>query len=76
MLNHHGGRIDPHRAWFGHRGLKTLGLRLRQAQRGTQEISELLHTHPTMEWVRYPGASDHAQRELVGQTDGGPGAIL
>ncbi len=75
-LNHHGGCIDPHQAWLVHRGLKTLGLRLAQAQANARGISELLHAHPAVEWVRYPGASDHPQRELVAKQMDGPGAIL
>lgn len=76
VLNHHGGCIDPHQAWLVHRGLKTLGLRVKQAQTNAQAISDLLHSHPAVEWVRYPGAADHPQRELVLQQMDGPGAIL
>ncbi len=75
-LNHHGGCIDPHQAWLVHRGLKTLGLRVRQAQANAMAISELLHAHPAVEWIRYPGAEDHPQRELVQRQMDGPGAVL
>jgi methionine-gamma-lyase len=76
VLNHHGGCIDPHQAWLVHRGLKTLGLRVRQAQKSATAISEMLHEHPAVEWVRYPGASDHPQREVVAKQMDGPGALL
>jgi len=75
-LNHHGGCIDPHQAWLVHRGLKTLGLRVEQAQKNAMAVSEALHEHPAVEWVRYPGASDHPQRELVSRQMDGPGALL
>ena len=75
-LNHHGGCIDPHQAWLVHRGLKTLGLRMRAAQANAMAISELLHKHSAVEWVRYPGAADHPQRELVKRQMAGPGAVL
>ena len=75
-LNHHGGCIDPHQAWLVHRGLKTLGMRVRQAQANATAISQLLHEHPAVEWVRYPGADDHPQRELVERQMDGPGALL
>jgi len=75
-LNHHGGCIDPHQAWLVHRGLKTLGLRVRQAQANAMAISDLLHEHPAVEWIRYPGAEDHPQRELVERQMDGPGAVL
>jgi methionine-gamma-lyase len=76
VLNHHGGCIDPHQAWLVHRGLKTLGLRVAQAQQSAMEISETLHSHPAVEWVRYPGASDHPQSDLAKEQMDGPGAIL
>jgi methionine-gamma-lyase len=75
-LNHHGGCIDPHQAWLVHRGLRTLGLRLRQAQSNAMAISELLHGHRAVEWVRFPGAADHPQRDLVSRQMAGPGAVL
>ncbi|HKJ01731.1 MAG TPA: PLP-dependent aspartate aminotransferase family protein [Longimicrobiales bacterium] len=76
VLNHHGGCIDPHQAWLVHRGIKTLGLRVIQAQRNAQAVSQMLHEHPAVEWVRYPGAPDHPQRELVERQMDGPGSLL
>jgi methionine-gamma-lyase len=76
VLNHHGGCIDPHQAWLVHRGLKTLGLRVAQAQDSAQAVSEMLRQHPAVEWVRYPGVPDHPQRELVARQMDGPGALL
>jgi methionine-gamma-lyase len=75
-LNHHGGCIDPHQAWLVHRGLRTLGLRVRQAQENAIAIAEFLRQHPLVEWVRYPGSPDYAQLELAQRQMSGPGAIL
>ncbi len=75
-LNHHGGCIDPHQAWLVHRGLRTLGLRVRQAQTSAIAIAEFLSQHPMVEWVRYPGSPDYPQRELAERQMAGPGAIL
>jgi methionine-gamma-lyase len=75
-LNHHGGCIDPHQAWLVHRGLKTLAMRVEQAQRNAIAVSEMLHQHPAVEWVRYPGADDHPQRDLAARQMDGPGALL
>ena len=75
-LNHHGGCIDPHQAWLVHRGLRTLGLRVRQAQRSAIAIAEFLRQHPAVEWIRYPGSPDYAQHELAERQMKGPGAIL
>ncbi len=76
VLNHHGGCIDPHQAWLVHRGLKTLGLRVTQAQGSAHVVAEMLRDHPAVEWVRYPGAPDHPQRDLVAKQMDGPGALL
>jgi methionine-gamma-lyase len=76
MLNHHGGCIDPHQAWLVHRGLKTLSMRIHRAQDNAMAVSRLLHEHPAVEWVRYPGAEDHPDRELVERQMDGPGALL
>ena len=76
VLNHHGGCIDPHQAWLVHRGLKTLGMRIAQAQSNARALSELLHDHPAVTWVRYPGATDHPQFQLAEAQMDGPGAIL
>ena len=75
-LNHHGGCIDPHQAWLVHRGLRTLGLRVRQAQTNAITIAEFLQQHPVVEWVRYPGTPDYSQLELAERQMDGPGAIL
>jgi len=75
-LNHHGGCIDPHQAWLVHRGIKTLALRLRQAQSNAMAISDALQKHEAVEWVRYPGAADYPQRELMERQMDGPGAVL
>jgi methionine-gamma-lyase len=75
-LNHHGGCIDPHQAWLVHRGLRTLGLRVRKAQENATAVAEFLRQHPAVEWVRYPGTPDYKQRELAERQMKGPGAIL
>ena len=76
VLNHHGGCIDPHQAWLVHRGLKTLGMRVRQAQSNAEEIFRFLREHPAVEWVTYPGDPDFPQRELVDRQMDGSGSIL
>jgi methionine-gamma-lyase len=76
MLNHHGGNIDPHQAWLVHRGIKTLALRVHQAQKNAIAISDYLHGHPAIDWVSYPGATDHPQHELALRQMDGPGAVM
>ena len=76
MLNHHGGNIDPHQAWLVHRGIKTLALRVHKAQENAVAVSDFLHEHPAIEWVAYPGATDHPQHELALRQMDGPGAVM
>jgi len=76
VLAHHGGCIDPHQAWLVHRGFKTLALRVHKAQENAMAVAGLLKEHPAVEWVRYPGADDHPQRDLVKKQMDGPGALL
>jgi len=76
-LNYHGGCIDPHQAWLVHRGLKTLGLRVEKASQNGQAVAEMLVEHPAVEWVKYPGLSDHPQYDLVKkQMPKGGGALM
>ncbi len=75
-LNHHGGCIDPHQAWLVHRGLRTLGLRVRKAQENAIAAADFLRQHPAVEWTRYPGSPDYPQRALAHRQMKGPGAIL
>lgn len=53
------------------RGLRTLPLRLQQAQANAQQLAAMLADHPLVQRVRYPGLPDdpfhqRAQEQLVG----------
>jgi methionine-gamma-lyase len=47
------------------RGLKTLGLRMRQHCDTAQQIAQYLEGHPAIEKVYYPGLSAHPQHALA-----------
>ena len=49
----------------GLRGLRTLGVRLRQQTDSAQRLAEHLEADPRIEVVCYPGLASHPQRELV-----------
>jgi len=51
----HGAIPGTLEAWLALRGLRTLPLRLRQAQASAHELAEQLSEHPTVTMVRYPG---------------------
>lgn len=58
-LNHLGGSLDPHACFLLHRGMKTLGVRVRHQNASTLRIARFLADHPGVERVNYPGLPDH-----------------
>jgi methionine-gamma-lyase len=76
MMNNYGGVIAPLSAFLVHRGIKTLKLRVEEAQRNTQKIAEYLEQHPKIEWVSYPGLKSHPQYELGQKQMKGAGGVL
>ncbi len=65
VMVHMGCSMDPHQAFLVLRGLKTLGIRVEQAQAGAQAIARWLETHPKIQSVRYIGLPSHPQHELA-----------
>ena len=68
-----GGALD---SYLTLRGLRTLHLRMAQAQRNAQAVVELLLGHPAVTAVHYPGLEDHPQHELAVSQQDGFGAIV
>lgn len=60
-----GANASPFDAMNGLRGLRTLGVRLRQQTEGAQRLAEVLEAHPAVECVCYPGLPSHPQHELA-----------
>lgn len=50
-----GGALDPHACYLLDRGLKTLGVRVRQQCSSALRIADFLHSHPAVERVHFPG---------------------
>jgi cystathionine beta-lyase/cystathionine gamma-synthase len=59
-LRHLGGSLDPHAAFLLHRGLKTLGVRVRYQNESALRIARFLEGHPAVARVHYPGLESHA----------------
>jgi methionine-gamma-lyase len=76
VLHHLGGTMDPHQAWLVLRGLRTLALRVRQAQDNARAIVDFLVDHPAVAEVRYPGLPGHPQQELIARQMAGPGSLI
>ncbi|TBR40307.1 MULTISPECIES: cystathionine gamma-synthase [Dyella] len=58
------------------RGLRTLGVRLRQHQESAARIAELLDGHASVRKVYYPGLANHAGHALAARQQQGFGAML
>lgn len=76
VLHHLGGTMDPHQAWLVVRGIRTLAMRVRQAQENAQALVGLLAGHPAVAEVRYPGLPGHPQAEVIARQMAGPGALI
>ena len=71
-----GGVLDPHAAWLLHRGVKTLGVRMRQHNANALAIAEFLRGHAGIRDVRYPFlATDPDYALAVSQMRGGSGMV-
>ncbi len=62
-LNHLGGSLDPHACFLLHRGMKTLGVRVRYQNESTLKIAGFLEDHPSILRVNYPGLTSHPAHE-------------
>lgn len=58
------------------RGLKTLGLRVRQHCHNAMEVARFLQGHPAIQRVFYPGLPSHPQHELAKRQMDGMGGIV
>jgi methionine-gamma-lyase len=76
VLTIFGATIDPHQAWLVLRGVKTLGLRMAQAQASAQKVAEFLRGHKAVAWVSYPGLPDHPHHERAKSQMRGFGAMV
>ncbi len=63
-------------AFLACRGARTLALRLGAGQHNAGVLAERLHTHGSVELVRYPGLVSHPQHELARRQLQGMGTII
>jgi methionine-gamma-lyase len=76
VLTTFGATIDPHQAWLVLRGVKTLGLRMAQAQASAHKVAEFLRGHQSVAWVSYPGLPEHPHHERAKRQMRGFGAMV
>ncbi len=73
---HLGATMDPHQAWLVIRGLKTLELRVKQAQKNAKKVAKWLEAHPKVGRVNFLGLKSHPQRDLNRKQASGPGSLM
>lgn len=76
LQNAIGGVLGPQDSWLLIRGMKTLGLRMRQHESNARTIADWLSTHPKVQRVYFPGLSSHSGHELSKQQARGFGGIV
>ncbi len=76
LLNHLGGTLDPHACFLLQRGLKTLGVRVRQQCASAHRIAAFLSEHPRVDQVSYPGLPTHPHHARAKALFDGFGGML
>jgi len=71
-----GGVMSPFTAWLLLRGLKTLGLRMREHEKNALAVAKFLDSHPRVRRVYYPGLADSPGHEVAGRQMRGFGAMV
>jgi cystathionine beta-lyase/cystathionine gamma-synthase len=75
-LDHLGGSLDPHAAFLLHRGLKTLGVRVRHQSATALALAKTLARHRAVAKVNYPGLPGTASHERAKKMLDGFGGML
>ncbi len=71
-----GSVMSPFNAWLLLRGLKTLGVRMRQHEENAHKVVEFLTKHPKVTKVMYPGLSQQPNHEVAKKQMSGFGAMI
>jgi cystathionine beta-lyase/cystathionine gamma-synthase len=71
-----GGRLAPFDAWLLLRGMRTLRLRVEEAQRVGRALFEFLVDRPEFESVHWSGDPAHPQAELLGRQQRGHTSLV
>lgn len=68
--------MSPMVAWLTMQGVKTLSERMDRQSANALAVAEFLKTHDKVQYVNYPGLSDHPQHEISRKQASGFGAIV
>jgi len=73
---HLGGILGTFDGYLLGRGLKTLKLRVLQADKNAMEVAKYLENHSMVKKVYYPGLESHPQHELAKEQQEGFGSMM
>ena len=76
ILRSGGMVMSPFNAWVFHKGLETLGLRMKAHCEGAMHLANWLSEQPQVSHVYYPGLSSHPQHGLALKQQSGFGGIV
>lgn len=71
-----GGVMSPFNAWLLLRGLKTLGVRMREHEKNALAVAKFLKNHPKVKEVYYPGLEDFKGHQIAKEQMNGFGAMI
>jgi len=71
-----GGVMSPFNAWLLLRGLKTLGIRMRQHEQNAIKLAKFLESHNKIQNVMYPGLKNFKGYSVAKEQMRGFGAII
>lgn len=71
-----GGVMSPFNAWLLLRGLKTLGVRMREHEKNAMAVARFLKSHQKVKEVMYPGLEDFKGHEIAKEQMSGFGAMI
>ena len=64
-LRNLGSAISPDNAWMFLQGTETLALRMERHSQNALAVAQYLESHPSVEWVKYPGLPSHETHEYA-----------
>jgi cystathionine gamma-lyase/cystathionine beta-lyase/cystathionine gamma-lyase/homocysteine desulfhydrase len=76
LQNAAGAILSPLDSWLVLRGIKTLGVRMRQHDANGRRVASFLAEHPKVERVYYPGLASHPQHDLARRQMSGFGGMI
>jgi len=71
-----GGSMDPGAAFLLIRGMKTMGVRVRQQCASAMAVAKFLEQHPRVARVHYPGLASHPDHRLARKQMKGFGSMM